>query len=768
MANGDLHTHDLAGCTPVPLAGYLKALGILRLVAEDTERGDPDACSWWQDETFRLRTRLDCDALLGFFLNDYRPSPIMAPWNGGSGFFDCDNRDGFTPLAESPAGRFAAMRAVIHACHAVIADSGLKERPQDDAKTALVIRLRAELPDGALAWIDAALALSRDELLFPPLLGTGGNDGRLDFTNNFMRRLVSDRRPRGLFDAATGAPGPDAIRLLPSALFGDATDGLTGAAIGQFAPGSAGGPNTSPGFEGAPNLNPWDFVLTIEGALLFAGALTRRNESARQGGASFPFTVRATGAGWGGVSMEDEANARAEFWAPLWRRPTGAREIMRLLTEGRAVLNGKTVRDGLEFARAAGGLGVSRGVDAFQRFGFVMRAGKAYLAAPLGRRPVTGAPERAVTLIADLERGHWLDRVRLRLRGGDEAARARNAVRRLDDALFALTGSDAGTTEVQAALIALGAVARYLATAPKARENLPPPPTLSQHWLEHADDRTPEFRVAAALASLGHPHGGAEVGAVLPMMAHFAPLDLSQPIRGNPAWFDDKRRTNGTRDGRLEAIWGAGGLVRNLTAVLERRLIGRTGREEGVADTLCAAAPARLTDVLAFLAGPQAFDDARCADLLAGLVWVRPAFLPREAMAGRREMPLAYAALKPLFTPADRLRRDLRVGKQTVRLLAEDTAIPVPPGLPARLLRGEIAESVKAAFARAHASGIESPFCDRRSPVDPGRPVDAARRLAAALLIPLDDVGLGRTIARAYPPPATPEPENDMENDHAA
>ncbi|AWK84922.1 type I-G CRISPR-associated protein Cas8g1/Csx17 [Azospirillum thermophilum] len=782
MGKSERHEHVLNGCAPVPLAGYLKALGVLRLIAEHPVAGqaDKDVAGWWRDEAFHLRTRLTGEELLSFFLDHYRPSAVVAPWNGGSGFFAGDNRDGFAPLRDSPAERFAGLRAAMEICERALADAGLVERPQGEAKLSFVLRLRGQLPDEALIWIDAALALSRDDLLFPPLLGTGGNDGRLDFTNNFMRRLVSSKTPRGLFDAQTGAHRPEAVPMLRAALFGDATDGLTDAAIGQFAPGAAGGPNSTAGFEGAPNLNPWDFVLMIEGALLFAGALTRRNESARQSGASFPFTVKATGAGWGGIGVEDEDDARAEFWAPLWSRPATAAEIRQFLAEGRAVLNGRTARDGLEFARAAAALGTSRGIDAFQRYGFVMRAGKAYLATPLGRRRVTAVAPPAVALIAELEEGHWLERVRYRLRKGEEGARARILAQRLDDALFALTEPGAGKPEVQAALIALGAVARYLAVAPKARETVPPPPALSPRWLSLADDGSPEFHVAAALASLGHPPPKAaeddrkREDPILPVAAHVAPLDLTQPFKKGPAWYDEKRRKAGARDGRLEVVWGDGDLTRNLIAMLNRRLIGRTGREEGVDDTLCASTGAPLSAVLAFL-DTSSFVDARCAALLAGLVWVRPGrwrlHSPGRDSAGRgwAAMPLPYAVLKPLFTPADRLHQERTIGERRRSPLPRDHALPIPSGLVARLLRGEVAPAVRDALLRAHASGIASPFLDSRvregtfaiGAVDP-------RRLAAALLIPIDDNGLDRVIERAYPQSNADANADTETADHAA
>ena len=40
-----LHLHELGGCAPAPLAHYLKALGILRLVSE---QADSSARGFWR------------------------------------------------------------------------------------------------------------------------------------------------------------------------------------------------------------------------------------------------------------------------------------------------------------------------------------------------------------------------------------------------------------------------------------------------------------------------------------------------------------------------------------------------------------------------------------------------------------------------------------------------------------------------------------------------------------------------------------------------
>ncbi|TVR48413.1 MAG: type I-U CRISPR-associated protein Csx17, partial [Planctomycetota bacterium] len=122
-----LHLHRLNGCQPTPLAHYLKALGILRLVAE---QADASARGWWQDEHFCLLTTLDRSALEQFFLEEYAPTPFIDPWNGGSGFFPKDNKAGIDPIKTSSAARFDPYRQAI--AQGAQATKGMKAKP--DAK----------------------------------------------------------------------------------------------------------------------------------------------------------------------------------------------------------------------------------------------------------------------------------------------------------------------------------------------------------------------------------------------------------------------------------------------------------------------------------------------------------------------------------------------------------------------------------------------------------------------------------------------------------
>ena len=282
----------LHGCTVTPLASYLKALGVLRLVSSASNHAhgvaaDAHVRGWWENGHFHLATSLGSEGLIRFLLDDYAPSAIIAPWNGGSGFYPKDNKEGIGPLTGAVAERFRTVASAIEVAAGEIRRRGWDTRPEANAKADLIATLRGRLSDSALSalrWLDATVALSGERLSFPQLLGTGGNDGRLDFTNNFMRRLVARD---GLFDAATGAPAPQSERLLRTALEAGSAQGLRSYSAGQFSPGAAGGANATIGYDGPARANPWDLVLALEGAVLFAGAATRRHQGVSETGASF-------------------------------------------------------------------------------------------------------------------------------------------------------------------------------------------------------------------------------------------------------------------------------------------------------------------------------------------------------------------------------------------------------------------------------------------------------------------------------------------------
>src|SRR6185312_8891608 len=298
--------HVLQGCAPVPLAGYLKALGVFRLVAEQK---DADARGFWRNERFVLKTRLPKDELTAFFLDDFCPTPVISPWNGGSGFYfqegKTKEKDSITGkrtktgvrdqpteatrvldnILVSKAERLRAYREAIESAKASLKSRSLNAAPGDDEKTAFVRQLRSEAPDATAAWIDASSTVTPLAVVFPPLLGSGGNDGNSDYSTTVIQAIKS------LIDLDSGAPRAAAEALLAAALFADTVQAIGGTAISQFAPSVIGAPNSGVGFGGASSGNAWDSIFSLEGALVMSTALARRIDAESEGAASFPFMI---------------------------------------------------------------------------------------------------------------------------------------------------------------------------------------------------------------------------------------------------------------------------------------------------------------------------------------------------------------------------------------------------------------------------------------------------------------------------------------------
>src|SRR5690349_11753999 len=97
------------------MAAYLRSLGVLRLI---TEQADRSAAAWWSGNVFYLESELDEEAVVRFFLEHYSPTPIVAPWNGGSGFYEGDRTEGLDAILASTHERFEAYRKTIRAIQA--------------------------------------------------------------------------------------------------------------------------------------------------------------------------------------------------------------------------------------------------------------------------------------------------------------------------------------------------------------------------------------------------------------------------------------------------------------------------------------------------------------------------------------------------------------------------------------------------------------------------------------------------------------------------
>jgi CRISPR-associated protein Csx17 len=817
----------LRGCAPEPLIHYLKALGILRLVAEQL---DPQARAAWHGDTFMLETEKTKEDIVEFFLNDYCPTPLMSPWNGGSGFGEGEDIVGREAIRSSSSERLGIYRTAINDVlslpelpsvgHLTVTDfldrieQAVTESKNQESKDVIVWKnlisttkkellkfpnvqdltkstfegieeikgsvsdktekknlsellkvlskvrtvvkkfkraagkddiikaCRNRLSDETIEWFDAAVVLFENESGEVPLLGAGGLDGKLEFARNFMSRLSSvipellkmEVETKKQKDLNKNAQNPAKIEKinkqiaeqikqqveeseqnLRAGLFAECPPILENAAVGQFQPSGAGGaPNAShtPKIDSSEGMvNPWDFILALEGSLMLASATVRQLAAGARTKASFPFTVQNSNIGYG--TAADNEKVRAEIWLPLWSRFTGYAEIAHIFKEGRVQFsNRRTVRTGFDFARAVAELGVDRGIDAFQRYAFIERNGQANLATSLGTFEVRERP--LVARIYELDRNRWLDSFSRATSDDKTPPRFVRARKRIEEAIFKLcaTGNVAHLRET---LIALGVAEAELSDGEKFRDdkNLRPLIGLSLRWVSDCNDGSDEFRIASALAAM---RGEGKVGS----------------FRSNIESFDDASRNWAQRS--TSAVWSNAGLEENLASVLQRRSID--------ARSLSLSHPPILSSRFASLASINAFlnretDDEKLEDLLRGLVlidWSQDK--TPESKIEKRNIPptlsRAYALLKLLFLPKGEFQP--KPNAETIAIKHEPSIIPL-------LRAGRVSDALDTAARRLKASGVMPLTTDFYL-----REEDGAR-LAAALLIPIDEPSI-REIAR--------------------
>ncbi|HNT16239.1 MAG TPA: type I-U CRISPR-associated protein Csx17 [Verrucomicrobiota bacterium] len=816
---------SLPGCAPIPLAHYLKALGVLRVIAEQV---DPAAAGYWRNERFHLRSTLDQKAFLDFFLNRYQPTPIVAPWNGGSGFYEGDDQSAVEAIRQSPAPRFDACKHTIQmiftwsqlgptkqplaemtatlekvaaqsdgkaakvirdklaeflksldafiaktgqerekilACHIEqiealdvgssqpskkalrdLLKAGKKVRTdfkkchRASGKELLVMLARSSLADTVIPGIDAIVpTLSDGTVAYPPLFGSGGTDGRLEFTNTYLQCLCE------IIQAQSGLPSAQSATWLQASLFQEITSGpLSEAPIGQFFPGAAGGANATTGFNGNSTVNPWDYVLMMEGGMLFGGAAVKKLNGSGNGSMVCPFCVSHNGAGFASATRSDEAKAGCEIWTPLWEQPTTFTELLSVFGEGRAQLRGSTARNGVDFAQAAVTLGVDRGITAFQRYALLERNGQSTFATPLGKFVVRR--NARADLLADVQR--WIERLRIKT-DPEAKPKAPNSVRAafalLERRIFELCEEDS-PDRLLAVLAALGATERAVARSFKwatakdksQRENVSPLRRLRPEWLTQIAD-CPETRLAMSLASLRASFGkGMEK---LWFRQHLEPLKRME--RGEyfrPAWTEMSSEN--------DVAWHDGDLTDALNAILARRLV-RVQQSSAKGWPDWSPRPARLDDITEFIEGRV--NETLLADLIWGLSLVDWESVIRDERREAKTRSTEILSSEEEISATDDNDSSeaenasdfeqrvvpsafyalLRLCFRRAKKGEEQEAIPLVPAILHRAINEQGKEASILAARRLRASG--------KAPLVSELPIagDIARRTAAAMLFPI-------------------------------
>lgn len=681
------------GCSPEPLLDYLKGLGLVRLLATQLDSGIRAS---WRNDSLVLDTSIPIEQLEEFILTEYAPSPLVDPWNKDSGFpsFAGDNisHRAVRELIEARAARLKRYSSMAAMCD----DLAGRFQPGDkDAKKAFLSMLRGSAPDDALEWLDAVFVLTDEKPSFPPLFGSGGNDGRLDFVNCFMRAVLD------VMDPSTGSPTPLSSHWLRLALHNRPAGGLTDQTVGQFDPGGAGGANASSTFEGGSLTNPWSFILALEGALVFSASAARRLDGSGDARLSYPFTVRPTRAGYSSISEGE--NLRGEMWLPLWSRPASYTEINALFGEGRATLSGETARSGLEFARAVASLGVDRGLDSFTRYMFAERNGKAHFAVPLGRFRTSWVPQ---TDLLD-EIAPWVDTLYRARESSHSMAAVANSI---ENSLIQFCQSP-GRERLRRLFLLLGEASALLARSPKipVKSNITPLDRLSTRWINETADGSPEFRLAVSLASIYRERDRLPVRILL-----------------EPVVYNKKHRLEYGQDpGKISL---ASSIVTAMLGLLDRMTLD----EHPWNSSHYRASPG---DIAAFIEGET--DDGYLRKLLQSMILIGWGLGSLDVVSlgepTRTEPGADYWMPKLCWTA----KNDL----------------PGWDGTDPTVIRAAIAGNHKRAvdLAAVRMKGLG------RKPVDPGVsiPSGRARRIAAALLIPVRSRSL--TAAANRLAPASPE-----------
>jgi CRISPR-associated protein Csx17 len=606
-----LNEIELPGCTPEPLMSYLKALGVFRLVAEQK---DPAARLSWRSGIAVLQTTLDREGLVKFFVTEYAPTPVLVPWSGGD-FFGVDTMSTFDTLKKAPTAtkiieaflstnteRLASYRSCLSTVLNVMSECGIRVKADIEGaskkslKSRFVDRLRSELPDSVLYWIDAAAQPETDGTTFNPLLGSGGgNDGNTHFSDNFMQSLW-DCLP----DFDTQRKGQHLS--LPSvchSLFGELDGVLTERTGALYNSGAVGGPNATQGLIRGFQLNPWDFILGIEGVQCFAGGMAKRHGAFSEQAPSFPFLAQMTAAGFASAVVKEYG--QHEVWLPTWKKPFTCAEHQQLMREGRVQLGRRPARSGTDFARSVRTLGVSAGIEDFHRYGLIRgRVGgeNYFTAASLGLYRVSF--DASVTLLDQLD--PWLVKFGMLLRDDKTPARYQASFYQLDVAIDEACKSMSGTL-LAGVLRQIGRTERTLSSgmAFVNKQRIRPISRLDAQWLKQANDRSVEFRLAASLAGIL----GTKKNEVGPIRAFLEEVEVTKFVNWNP--------------GSTSAVWSRQPFAQNLAAVFRRRQMEayRSGIEGVPIHSSCNA---RIDDVIDFLQG--AIDDDKLADLLWGLICV--------------------------------------------------------------------------------------------------------------------------------------------------
>jgi CRISPR-associated protein Csx17 len=497
------------------------------------------------------------------------------------------------------------------------------------------------------------------------------------------------------------------------------------------------------GFFGDAAVNPWEFVLMLEGAVALVAGMSRRGEVNRAR-VSSPFWVEAAATGFGSAS-EREGAPGGEQWLPLWSQPLRYSELVELIREGRAQVGRQQTTRASDLVRATARLGLARGIDSLQRFAYLKRNGQSHLAVFTGRFHVRSRSHQE--LLDDV--ASWIDRLVLHAKQTKEnnvPASLGAVARRTQDALFSVCRREATPRDWRDLLIALGEAELALLHSGK-NPTRRPLPSLDAGWISAVDDSTPEgrcaLRLALAFASQHHPVENEKGELVFreSIRRHFMPVD----DRGR---FDLDER--GRPKFGPEQVCVGRDLVADAIALVERRSIwARSSKKEhdGAPRLPLQAIPGcEVTpeEVGAWIRGEVADRDVReLVRPLLALKWDQLRADTRcvpQPMRGGVPEPL-HLLFRLAHLPFDVPVSDSEGATEVA------VSVRLDPEPLRRLAGGDVDGALRVAVRRLEASGLRPVF--RRAVATRS----LARRLAASLAFPIsqgDAARAARLVCKPY------------------
>ncbi|MBX7120713.1 MAG: type I-U CRISPR-associated protein Csx17 [Opitutaceae bacterium] len=758
---------ELPGCRHDILGYYLKAIGLLRVLAKCAapEHRDPDAEGWWDisKACFCLRsTKYDTlEKLAQFFAKHYRPTPIFAAWNKESGSSAKDSKN---------LGLFDDWKLASDLSATVVSPEDWRKstnrdkRIASEALTAYRDTASAEVSE-ALDSISASFLKSSSD---HPLFLSKGIAGRAHLWRTHWEYLADFQKCREACTKAAEKSATSRGGSKQSASSKKRTDtglqpiqdqlpsGAGRAALLKgkgtpFFPDAIKAYNTGPGWvtEKYP-FNALDYILAVEGGFSMRGSVGRTLAANSRRFAAFPFVFDT------GEELVDDANevkgTASALWFPLWDRPATFAELSSFITDAQARLPGREARFNAEFMRALHCQGIDAGFTGWQEFRFRMQ---------ISRVPwiTTGSYVESVfredanrlnQALHRFDESQFLDQFEIKMKGGKADSKSPHPVRAAINAAMETAARETTPHHCLDLLSTIFRACSQMAISQTFRDTLPEKrarffrPLPMRDWnalIRNLDE--PEFRIARAVASVvGQMRQWDKTySEVLPMLGSLLPLKL-----GPGGWYLPKKSERSH-----QAAWTGTDLCHDLASVLARRYMDSLTDDR---PALVSSSGAPLKDVLAFLHGD--LDDhliARWIEALSLIGW-QSENLECESDAENQHpaIPPEYAALRTLLElecelqGQDPSKWTKRRSQQPIALLCHRSGSTLPLAV-AESLRWIAIWGVPNPFKNRH----EKPRLAGRDIINLTRfsPSIDISRLAAAVSIPLhrsDRFALYRTI----------------------